>query len=85
MDGLVSVVFMKCMYCGERLDRDRWKSHFNAHKHYKINSCVRCGKESRVDVNYEGSGHEEWTGETSFLNANESIDRLLRSERKRVW
>ena len=76
---------MKCMYCGKSLDKKSWKSHFNAHKHYKINSCESCGKESRVDVEYGGSGHEEWTGETSFLNANESIDRLLRSERRRLW
>jgi hypothetical protein len=75
---------MKCMYCNKQLDRKKWKSHFNMHKHYKINRC-ECGKESRVDVDYESSGHEEWNGEIAFLNANESIERLLRSEKKRIW
>ncbi|MBW2992352.1 hypothetical protein KY345_04005 [Candidatus Woesearchaeota archaeon] len=75
---------MKCMYCGKKLDRKTWKSHFNAHKHYKVNNCS-CGKETRVDVEYEGSGHEEWGGETEFLNANESIENLLRSEKRRIW
>jgi ribosomal protein L31 len=73
------------MYCSNRLDIKRWKSDFSNHKHYKINKCESCGKESRVDVDYHGSGHEEWTGETSFLNASESIERILRSERRRVW
>lgn len=76
---------MKCMYCSNQLDRKKWKSHFNAHKHYKVNKCDNCGKESRVDLDYDGSGHEDWSGEIAFLNANESIDRLLRSEKKRIW
>jgi len=73
------------MYCGCRLDMKGWRSHFHAHKHYKTNSCDCCGKESRIDVDYGGSGHEEWSGEVAFLNANESIERLLRSEKKRIW
>lgn len=73
------------MYCSNQLDRKRWISHFNVHKHYKVNKCEKCRKESRVDVDYDGSGHEEWSGETAFLNANESIERLLRSEKKRIW
>lgn len=76
---------MKCMYCSGGLDRKEWKSRFIGHKHYKVNSCKGCGKEARVDVEYEGSGHEEWDGEIDFLNANESIERLLRSEKKRIW
>lgn len=77
---------MKCEYnCGNQLDRKKWKSTFNAHKHYKENKCDSCGKTTRVEVEYGGSGHEEWNGETEFLNANESIERILRSERKRIW
>jgi ribosomal protein L31 len=73
------------MYCSNQLDRSKWKSEFHDHKHYKTNRCESCGKESRFDVDYHGSGHEEWTGETSFLNASESIERIIRSERRRVW
>ncbi len=56
-----------CVYCKKDLsDKTGWESKFSGDHHYKVLICD-CGKESWVEVEWGGSGHDEWDGEPSWL------------------
>jgi len=48
---------LKCLYCGNDLNQNSWKSRFSIKRHYKELKCA-CGKLSWVHVNIQGSGHD---------------------------
>lgn len=48
-----------CSYCSRPLDSESWKSYFQVAKHYKTNMC-QCGKINKIQVRFEGSGHDTW-------------------------
>jgi hypothetical protein len=48
-----------CSYCAKPLDQKAWKSDFQVSKHYKTNVCS-CGKTTKIQVRFEGSGHDTW-------------------------
>jgi hypothetical protein len=52
-------VLQKCIYCGKGLDTKEWKSGFYVRKHYKTVKCS-CGKENKLTIKFEGSGHDDW-------------------------
>jgi hypothetical protein len=50
-----------CLYCGkEHPDSMEWKSEWCSHIHYKSGKCLNCGKNLRLQVHFEGSGHDLW-------------------------
>jgi hypothetical protein len=60
-----------CFYCMRPLEG--WKSEFHANKHYKSITC-QCGKTNKVQMNYEGSGHDTWTAPKVQLAAKAPLD-----------
>ena len=50
-----------CIYCSNKLDRDKWFSRFSASQHYKCVVC-KCGKTNCVDPGFIGTGHDSWSG-----------------------
>ncbi len=49
----------KCIYCGREIKKEQWKSEHIGQIHYKTAKCS-CGKELRVEVDFIGSGHDNW-------------------------
>ncbi len=50
-----------CLYCGEDFDPEKWESLHYVRKHYKTNQCGKCGKDAKIEVGFEGSGHDSWS------------------------
>ncbi len=50
-----------CLYCGKDFDQNEWESHHYANRHYKTNQCSECGKGAKIEVGFEGSGHDSWS------------------------
>lgn len=72
---------IQCMYCNKDLSKlDGWESEHCSGIHYKKNRC-ECGKEARIRVHVDGSGHDFWDGTQSWENEEEgeekSIDDVL--------
>jgi len=49
----------QCIYCGRSIEEERWASQHMYKIHYKTIMCS-CGKETRMPVNFHGSGHDNW-------------------------
>lgn len=81
----------RCVYCNKALEKNTWHSAFQGELHYKTTRC-ECGKESRVRVNFAGSGHDSWDGTLSWMkelnqkNEKQSVKKLepLIKELKRI-
>lgn len=50
-----------CLYCGENFDPSSWETHHNMKRHYKINHCSSCHRTAKIEVDFEGSGHDSWS------------------------
>lgn len=50
----------KCLYCGTEFEMENWESHHNINRHYKTNHCQTCGRDAKMEVGFEGSGHDSW-------------------------
>lgn len=81
----------RCVYCNKVMEKSIWHSSFHGEIHYKTTNCV-CGKESRIRVDFAGSGHDSWDGTFNWLkelnqkNEKQSVKKLepLIKELKRV-
>lgn len=56
----------RCVYCNKLIEKNTWQSIFHGEIHYKTTKC-ECGKESRVKVDFAGSGHDSWDGTFNWL------------------
>lgn len=50
----------RCIYCGKELEKSKWESLNYTNRHYKLNECPHCHKTAKVQVGFEGSGHDSW-------------------------
>jgi superfamily II helicase len=50
-----------CLYCSEAQNK-KWFSEWNRDHHYKNFVCECCGKKNFVAVDFQGSGHDSWSG-----------------------
>ena len=69
----------KCPYCGIVFNEDdvkKWKSNFYLRKHYKENTCRGCGKLCKIEVHFEGSGHDSWASEIIKRELNNIEDKV---------
>jgi len=56
-----------CPYCKHDMsDQKLWKSCFCGSIHYKHATC-NCGKDLSIKVEFEGSGHDMWSGAPSWM------------------
>ena len=60
-----------CIYCSEKLP-DTWESSFASQSHYKCVVCT-CGKNNCVRVNFQGTGHDTWSGLEKKIEKSDSI------------
>lgn len=51
-----------CIYCKRDVPVKNWESEWHSEMHYKTLNCECCGRKLHIKVNFEGSGHDEWTG-----------------------
>ncbi len=51
---------VRCMYCGTGFEEKGWHTTHNSRKHYKTNICKNCGRTAKIEVAFEGSGHDSW-------------------------
>ncbi len=49
-----------CLYCGNEIKPEEWKSDFSYNKHYKIAECKSCGRTNIIKAEFIGSGHDKW-------------------------
>ena len=59
-----------CLYCGNKLKGETWNSEFETEFHYKTIVCSGCGKQNRVKVDFQGSGHDHWDGNGFKIKGN---------------
>jgi predicted RNA-binding Zn-ribbon protein involved in translation (DUF1610 family) len=50
----------KCLYCGNELKENEWDSDHAMQKHYKVNKCSSCGRETKILVEFDGDGSDSW-------------------------
>lgn len=55
-------------YCGHHLTDKEWCSEFPEDKHYKSICCDECGRKVFVNVDFLGSGHDNWDGTLSWTH-----------------
>jgi len=65
-----------CTYCGTEFNGEAWDSEFESELHYKIIECPKCRKKNRIKVNFHGSGHDYWNGESKKLR-KESLEKKV--------
>ncbi len=85
---LVSETELKkfCIYCSTEISVDKWGSAWDFEKHYKSATCPCCKKTLHLKVNFEGSGHDSWSGK-KFEPACHKItieDKITRIERTQI-
>ena len=61
-----------CIYCSEKIDRSEWRSEFSSRKHYKCVTCS-CGKSNCVEVEFIGTGHDNWSGLENKIVKNDNV------------
>jgi hypothetical protein len=63
-----------CPYCKDDLSSKKdWKSCFCGDIHYKSTQCG-CGREINIKVEFQGSGHDLWSGAPSWMhNKDQSV------------
>lgn len=66
-----------CVYCGNNLSENKWKSVFLQDFHYKTTNC-KCGKKAFLKINFLGSGHDKWKGKDS-----ECLEKLKKDMKKK--
>jgi len=64
-----------CHYCHHVAGED-WKSEFYNHTHYKTTNCPGCGVKNSITVDFEGSGHDDWSGKNNWKNDLKNNDPL---------
>ncbi len=70
----------KCKYCAISIDRSLWKSYWERdYLHYKVCTCLGCGRTNSFRVAFFGSGHD------AVFGPARSIDGIIRKvcERER--
>ena len=70
---------MICLYCGNEIKPEEWKSDFSYNNHYKIAECKKCGKINILKVEFIGSGHDSWIEritEETFEKKENTIDNV---------
>lgn len=55
-----------CLYCNKNLSGNKWNSEWDGGNHYKITKCS-CGKKVRVEVDFIGSGHDDWNEHANWV------------------
>ncbi|MBS3141796.1 hypothetical protein J4464_00230 [Candidatus Woesearchaeota archaeon] len=60
--------FRSCAYCRNDQQGVSWRSVHDSHLHYKERDCTRCGRVSRIRVDFIGSGHDAWDGTQTWLS-----------------
>lgn len=58
---LIKEVF-RCIYCHQSCEKIEWFSEFWLEHHYKVFVCEHCSHRNHVDVDFLGSGHDDWGG-----------------------
>jgi hypothetical protein len=71
-----------CPYCKTELEENHWSSEFSVSKHYKCTKCNQCGKEICVEVDFHGSGHDNWREEKN-LSKIDSEEKLKKHKKKK--
>lgn len=46
-------------------------------RHYKIIKCHECLKTEKIEVHFESSGHDTWTGKSKSKDKKTSGDRII--------
>lgn len=59
-----------CWYCRFDISAADWESVHEGIKMYKITTCPGCKSELRVNVSFDGSGHDNWAGEKKIKIKN---------------
>jgi hypothetical protein len=57
----------KCIYCGKRVEAKDWSTIHHLRKHYKEMRCS-CGREQKVTVPIQSSGHDDWVARKIWLD-----------------
>ncbi|MBD3309787.1 hypothetical protein GF351_01060 [Candidatus Woesearchaeota archaeon] len=65
-----------CPYCSNDLTQTRWESEFHFEKHYKSTMCM-CGKTVRLQVDFDGSGHDRWNRKESSMKESSAGIRTI--------
>ena len=78
-----NILIENCIYCGNTLKKNNWKSEHLHEFHYKVTICKECGKEHRTKVDFEGSGHDNWKrkswiSKNELQKINEEFDNLIK-------
>lgn len=70
-----SVKGVRCEYCHCELKKSKWSSAWGEcdEQHYKILSCEKCGKKNWLNVDFEGSGHDD-----APCEQNSSIESIVK-------
>ena len=68
-----------CPYCWRTMNEREWGSEFEREVHYKSAVC-ECGKNIRLKVDFQGSGHDDWQERTTpFLPKKDDTENLTKS------
>lgn len=64
-----------CLYCGTERQIDEWETVYSMERHYKIIKCHECNRTEKIEVHFESSGHDSWTGKAKDPENRQKTER----------